>query len=82
MEISQTYLKKFEVKKGNPNQILADEIWRYFGKRLPFPRIMRIISEKGAIWTRETFNEIRKGDAKDHLALFIWKVRECQIIRM
>ncbi len=75
-----TYLKKFSIQpKINEKTVLADEIWRYFNKELEFPRIMRMITEKGVIFVRQTFLELKKTECKDRLALFIYKIKECKI---
>jgi len=60
-------------------QELADQVWSYFGKRLPFARIMKMIKDKGYQEVYETWNEVKQSDAKDHLSLFIWKIKELKI---
>ena len=77
------YLEK--LKKGSKRgphtkeQALADQIWTHFGKRLHFARIMKMIKEKGVRWVRECLEEVRKGDARDRLSLFIHKVAQAKI---
>ena len=80
MELA-TYLQKFKTSKKNlgPEQILADEIWRYFGKKLSFPRVFVLIKNCGAVFVREVFEEIRKGDPRDRLALFVYRCKNCHI---
>ena len=75
------YLDKFNLpkKKVTEEQFLAGEIYEYFGKKLSFGWIMVIVKTKGKIYVRETFEKIRKGNAKDRLALFLWTCAECKI---
>ena len=70
-----TYSQKFTHSKITAEQALAEEVWLYFGKRLPFARVMRHIQLLGKIYIRETLEEIKKSDAKDHLALFIHRCK-------
>ena len=76
------YLEKFKKprKVYTQEQALAEQVWLYFGKKLPFPRIMRIIKLKGQQAIYECFNEVKNSDAKDRLALFIYKAKEHKII--
>lgn len=75
------YLNKFTVvqSKQTKDQALADDVYHYFGKKLPFPRIMRMIKDKGYQAIYEFWTEVRKSDCDNQLALFIWKVKENKI---
>lgn len=75
------YIQKFKKTQKNlsEDQVLADEVWKYFGKRLAFPRIMKEIKTKGKVFVRETMIEIQKGNARDRLALFLWKIKNCKV---
>ena len=61
-------------------QYIADCVYQYFGKKLAFPRIMKMIKEHGKIFIRETLEEIKKTECDDKLALFLWKVKSNQVI--
>lgn len=63
-------------KPVTKNQSLATEIYLHFDKRLPFPRILGMIRQKGYSGVREAWQESVKSEAKDKLALFIWKVAQ------
>lgn len=78
-----TYMDRFKVTTRRPatkEQLLADDIWNYFYKKLPFPRIMRMIKEKGDQAIYEVWNEVKQSDCKDPLALFIWKTKKNKTI--
>lgn len=82
-EIGQEYIQKFKVakvKKISESQALAGEIYEHFGKRIPFPRLMKMIQTKGVIFNRETFEQVKKSKAKDELALFISIVSKQNIV--
>ena len=69
-----------EYKKiHSKEQALADEIWKFFKKELAFPRIMKIIQEKGYQATYIIYNEIKKSKPKNNIALFLWKVKNEKI---
>lgn len=75
------YLKKFQktkspVKIFSAEQALAEEIWNFFYKKLPFPRIMRIIKTHGRQKVYEIFNNIRQSGPKNPVALFVWKFKK------
>lgn len=75
-KISIEELKKRTAgKKITKEQYLAEEIWRYFNKELSFGRIMAIIKKTGWQSIYEIFQEIKKGDVKNRLSLFIYKVK-------
>ena len=80
MEIAN-YLNKFALPRKNltEEQFLAGEVYEYFGKELMFPRIMAIIRDKGKGFVREVFEEIRKGDPRNRLSLFVWRCKNCQV---
>jgi hypothetical protein len=75
---SQRYVKKGKVFTAE--QALADEIYSYFGKKLPFARIMYLIKTKGRQAVYEIWNEVRKSSANDHLSLFLWRVKNEKIV--
>jgi hypothetical protein len=66
-------------KPYNQAQAVAAEIYEYFHKKLSYPRIIGIVSRKGPQAVRECFQEIQKGDAKNKLALFIWKTNRMTV---
>ena len=84
MSFREQYLLKFEKTANSKNltkeQSLAEEIWLYFGKSIHFARIMRDIKRKGYQFIFEIFQEVKKSEAKDKKALFIWKIKQCLII--
>lgn len=55
-------------------QALAEEIFNHFGKKIRYPMLMGIIKTQGEQAVRELFNETIKGEAKNPLALFMWKI--------
>lgn len=83
MELEKLFSSRVQVSRFQksaarvftPEQALAEEIWNYFYKKLPFPRIMRIIKIWGQQKTYEIFNEVRQSDAQNRLSLFIWKTK-------
>ena len=81
MELTN-YLDKFTLPKKNQTeeQILAGECYEYFGKQLPFGRIMAEIQRKGKIYVREVLEAIKKDNPKDRLSLFIWKLKQAKVI--
>jgi hypothetical protein len=67
------YLEKFKIttRKINKEKVLATDIWRFFGKKIPFSLIMFFIKRKGYKFVFEVFNELKKeGNASPRL--FIW----------
>ncbi len=78
-KISKNYKLK-KPKIHTKEQSLCNDIWEYFGKKLPFSRIMRIIKEKGTQATYEIWNNIKQSNPKDRLSLFIWKVKQEKIV--
>jgi len=73
------YLKKFKI--GNPNQdhFVASQIYEGLGKKVAFPRIMQIIKTHGRQFAYEKWNEIRQGNSRSPVALFLWKVKNNKI---
>ena len=80
--ISNNHLSRFTIteKRVYKEQVLSDEIWNYFGKRIAFSLIRKMILEKGDKFIYETFQEVKKSDARNPLSLFIWKVNQCKIL--
>ena len=72
-------LKKIKIGNTNKTTALATEIHDYFPS-LSFPRIMKIIKEHGDIATREMFEETKKSTARSAIALFLWKIKNNQVI--
>ncbi len=79
MEITKQFIK---VKSLNKNQMLADEIFNYFHKQIPFWRLMKWMKDLGPIFVYESFVETKKSDCKSEIALFIWKCKTCKIIEV
>lgn len=76
LKFDSYFLKKSAAEKKRcftKEQVLADEIWNYFGKKLPFARIMKIIKTNGHQKVYESWNEVRQSDFQNPLSLFIWK---------
>lgn len=65
-------LKKSAAKIFTKEQELADQIYSYFAKRLPFGKIMGIIKQTGYQCTYEMFQDVKHSDADNRLALFLW----------
>lgn len=78
-EASKKYLQRFTMGNPNGDNVLADQIYFHFGKQLAFPRIMKIIKEHGRKATYEIWNEVAKGDSKNPIALFLWKIKQNKI---
>lgn len=78
----ENYLENLKKRKGKvftKEQVLAEQVWLYFGKRFPFSRIMKMIKEKGHQFVFEVFSEIKNSEAKNHLSLFIWKIYQTKV---
>lgn len=80
MEITSGYLAKFNIKNFSKEQALAEDIYLYFGKKLPFGRIMKMIKMKGYQAIYEFFEEIKRSNPKDRLSLFIYKVKNNKVV--
>jgi len=81
VKIIPDYLKRFrKTKRQNKNQVLASEIYKYFGGRLEFSRIMKMIKNKGYQFIYEIFQEVKRSNPKNRLALFLWKFEQQPIL--
>lgn len=78
MEITKQFTKV--TRKLTRNQIIADEIYNYFHKQIPFWRIMKWQKDLGSVFVYESFIETKKSDCKSEIALFQWKMKNCKII--
>ena len=84
--LEKTSVKDFRKRAPERNRIftreqqLSETIWKYFAKRLAFPRIMKMIKDKGFQGVYEAWNEVKQSGSKDPLALFIWKVGKQKIV--
>ncbi len=58
---------------------LCDEIWRHFGKSIPFPRLMTAIKYKGYQFVYECYNEVKQSAARNPAALFQWKLKQVKV---
>lgn len=70
---------KFEPKKSRiytKEQALAEQIWLWLNKKLPFPRIMRIIKMVGHSKAYQIMAEIKQSDCRDAISLFIHKTKK------
>ena len=67
-------------KKLTEEQVLATEVYEYFSKELSFGRIMKMIKYNGIQCAREVFEETKKSDAKDELAIFVWSIKKNKTI--
>lgn len=82
----EEYIKKMCARANNKRittreQTLADEIYKFFGKKLPFGTIMGIIRNKGYLATYENFQETKKSkwEHTKKLPLFLSLVRKQKI---
>ncbi len=58
-------------------KLLADEVWRYFGKELVFARIMIFINKLGEKAIREIFSEIKQSPSSyNKVAGFIYRCND------
>lgn len=67
-------------RPATKEQFLADQIWTHLGKHVAFPRIMRIIKEKGYQAVYEIFNEVRSSNPRNRASLFLWKAKNERIV--
>ena len=83
MEISKDYLNRFSLdkkkRKQTREQVLAEEIWLHFSKKVTFGMLMGLIKKKGEQAIREFFYESIKTPHPDHLALFLWKCKNNKV---
>lgn len=79
--LNKIELKKFVLIKKNQSkeQMLADEIYNYFGKQIAFPRLMFYIKNWGYHFTRENFEQSKKADIPV-LPLFLSKFKKTKIV--
>jgi len=87
--MEQANFKKFiEGKSKNNNlihskeQALADEIWRYFGKKISFGFLSRVIFEKGFQPVYESFFEVKQSNARSLKGLFLWKIKQLPVYKL
>lgn len=79
MDLSNYLENKLATKKTRiftADQELAEQIWLYLQKKLPFPRIMKIIKDNGRQNVYNIFNEIRQSECREPLSLFIYKTNK------
>ena len=84
MKIKQGYLFKFEIKKTKneehtKNQDLADQIYKWSGGKIVIPRLLKMIKGYGYKWVFECWNEVKRVDCDNSIALFLWKVGSVKI---
>lgn len=63
--------------KLNPKSELAREVYEAWG--ISFPRVMKLITEKGIVCCREVFEEVKKASCKNPPALFLWRLKNIKI---
>lgn len=68
---------KLRSGKLNPKSELAREIYEAWG--ISFPRVMKLITEKGIQCVREVFEEVKKASCKNPPALFLWRLRNIKV---
>jgi hypothetical protein len=61
-------------------QELADQIYFYFNKKLAFPRIMKMIKDKGYQGVFESLKEVRAGNFRNPLSMFVWKIGQQKVV--
>ena len=72
-------LTGFKIKKSfayTKEQALAGEIFEYFGRKLNFGRIMRIIKIVGNERVYGIWNGIKQSNCDDPLKLFVWATKK------
>jgi hypothetical protein len=77
------YLARFKPmeRKLSRESVLTSEIYNAFGKKISYPRILKIIKEKGYQATYENFNSLKQQGLLSP-RLFLWKMmRERVILR-
>ena len=75
MDFSGFKLKKRPITSSK--KLLADEVWRYFGRELVFGRIMLFINKLGEKAVREIFSEIRQSPSSyNKIAGFIFRCND------
>jgi hypothetical protein len=80
MDIPQSYIDKFQFKKKfNPEQETANDIYEYFGKKMNYGLIRRLIKTKGLIFVQQTFLEVKKSDFVNKPALFMKMIGQTKI---
>lgn len=81
---SKDYFQVLKERKKKPlftrEQVLAEEIWLFFSKKIPFPAIMKIIHEKGHQAVYEIFHEVKKAKFPNKPALFLSLIKKEKII--
>ena len=76
MDLSSFQIKKQKSRIYTPDQSLAEQIWFWLDKKLPFPRVMRIIKLIGHGKAYQVMSEIKQSDCRDALSLFIYKTKK------
>lgn len=78
MDLS-AYKLKTQKKKGTREQDLADQIFKYFNRRINFSRLMKIIQRCGykAVW--EIWSEVKQSNCNSPVGLFLWKCKNEKI---
>lgn len=57
-------------------QVIVSEIWEYFGRRLPFARLMKLCKTHGKDKLYRIFREVAQSKAENPLGLFIFKTKK------
>lgn len=80
-DVIETKVVYKEKKKKNLNerQQLAEEIYLWSGKQLPFGMLMAMINRTGMQWVRQCWREVVVDGAKNPLATFKWKVAQVKM---
>lgn len=77
MDLTSYQFKPKKPKIFTRDQLLAEEIFLKFSKRIPFPRLMKMISDKGHQFIYEIFKESQDG--RDPVSLFLWKYKQVKM---
>lgn len=80
MTFQEKYLDKLKKnpRAYSPTQALVQEI--YTGKdRKMYGMLGGMIKRKGLQFSRETWQEVSKSDAKDKIKLFMWKLGKMKV---
>lgn len=75
---TQDYLakltKKTKTKIFTRDQALAEEIWNWAGKRIPFGQLMSVITRKGNQKVSEIWSGVKQDKVDDPISIFLWRL--------
>ena len=78
------YLEILKTRRKKPlftkEHLLAEEIWLFLLKEIPFPALLKIIKQKGHKAIYEIFNEVKKSNFPNKPALFLSLVKKEKVV--